>query len=95
LGLPATRVLGDRRRVDLEVAESLVQAPSEDLAALDESLIRLAAHDPVKAEVVKLRFFAGRSMSLGPSPATAERDWAHARLWPHAELTEAGLPHES
>src|SRR5262249_41719750 len=41
---------GDRRRVDLEVAASLVQAPSEDLAALDEALTRLTAHDSVKAE---------------------------------------------
>src|SRR5262245_4865700 len=54
---------GGRQRVELEAAESLVQAPSEDLVALDEALTRLTAHDPVKAEVVKLRFFAGLTMS--------------------------------
>jgi RNA polymerase sigma factor (TIGR02999 family) len=86
---------GDRRRVSLEAAESLVQAPSEDLLALDEALTRLAAHDPVKAEVVKLRFFAGQTMpevahALDISLATAERYWTYARLWLYAELTEAG-----
>ena len=84
---------GQRRRVDLEVADSVVAA-SEDLPALDEALTRLAAHDPVKAEVVKLRFFAGLTMpeiaqALGFSLATAERYWTYARLWLYAELTDA------
>jgi RNA polymerase sigma factor (TIGR02999 family) len=86
---------GGRRRVDLEVAEPLVQAPSEDLVALDEALGRLAAHDPVKAEVVKLRYFAGLTMpevaeALGLSLATVERYWAYARLWLYSELSEGG-----
>ena len=84
---------GDRRRLPLEVAASLVQAPSEDLDALDEALSRLAAHEPVKAEVVKLRFFAGLTMpevarSLDLSLATVERYWTYARLWLYAELTD-------
>jgi RNA polymerase sigma factor (TIGR02999 family) len=88
---------GDRRRVDLEAAESLMQAPSEDLAALDEALTRLTAHDPVKAEVVKLRFFAGLTMSevaqaLNLSLATAERYWTYARLWLYAELSDEDAP---
>ena len=82
---------GDRRRVSLEMAESVVEAPSEDLLALDEALTRLTAHDPIKAEVVKLRFFAGLTMSevaqaLGISVPTAERYWAFARTWLYAEL---------
>ncbi len=82
---------GDRQRISLEAAESLVQAPSEDLVALDEALIRLTAHDPVKAEVVKLRFFAGLTMpevarTLNISLATAERYWTFARTWLYAEL---------
>jgi RNA polymerase sigma factor (TIGR02999 family) len=90
---------GQRRRLSLEAAESLVKAPSEDLAALDEALTRLTAHDPVKADVVKLRFFAGLTMpevaqSLDISLATAERYWSYARLWLYAELTEAGRPNE-
>jgi RNA polymerase sigma factor (TIGR02999 family) len=83
---------GDHRRLSLEVAESLVQAPSEDLDALDEALTRLTAHDPSKAEVVKLRFFAGLTMpeiaqALDLSLATVERYWTYARLWLYAELT--------
>jgi RNA polymerase sigma factor (TIGR02999 family) len=86
---------GQRRRIDLEVAEALVGEPSEDLPALDEALTRLAAQEPVKAEVVKLRFFAGLTMpevaqALGLSLATAARYWTYARLWLYAELTEAG-----
>jgi RNA polymerase sigma factor (TIGR02999 family) len=84
---------GDRRRVSLEVAESMVQAPSEDLLALDEALTRLTAHDPIKAEVVKLRFFAGLTMpevaqSLDLSLTTAERYWTYARTWLYAELAD-------
>jgi RNA polymerase sigma factor (TIGR02999 family) len=86
---------GDRRRVSLEAAESLVQAPSEDLLALDEALTRLTAHDPIKAEVVKLRFFAGLTMpevarSLRLSLATAERYWTYARTWLYADLADDG-----
>src|SRR4051812_41922190 len=71
---------GQRQRLSLEAAEAIVQAPSEDLPALDEALTRLTAHDPIKAEVVKLRFFAGLTMleiahSLDLSLATVERYW--------------------
>ena len=82
---------GGQQRISLEAAESVVQAPAEDLVALDEALVRLTAHDPVKAEVVKLRFFAGLTMpqvalSLDISLATAERYWTFARTWLYAEL---------
>jgi RNA polymerase sigma factor (TIGR02999 family) len=84
---------GNRQRVALEAAESLVQAPSEDLLAIDEALTRLSDHDPIKAEVVKLRFFAGLSMpeiaqALELSLATVERYWTYARTWLYAELSE-------
>jgi RNA polymerase sigma factor (TIGR02999 family) len=84
---------GDRRRVSLEAAESMVEAPSEDLLALDEALTRLTEHDPIKAEVVKLRFFAGLTMpeiaqALDISLATAERYWTYARTWLYAELAD-------
>jgi RNA polymerase sigma factor (TIGR02999 family) len=84
---------GDRRRVELEAAASLVQAPSEDLLALDEALNRLAEHDPVKAEVVKLRFFAGLTMpeiaqALDLSLTTVERYWTFARTWLYADLAD-------
>ena len=58
----------------------------DDLVALDEALNRLAEHDPVKAELVKLRYFAGLTIeqaaaALGISPATAKRYWSYSRAW--------------
>ncbi|MBL8818167.1 MAG: sigma-70 family RNA polymerase sigma factor [Planctomyces sp.] len=84
---------GGQQRISLEAAESMVQAPSEDLVALDEALDRLNAHCPMKAEVVKLRFFAGLTMpqialTLNISLATAERYWTYARTWLYAELSD-------
>ncbi len=86
---------GGRQRLDLDEACPIVQPPSDDLLALDEALTRLAARDPVRAELVKLRFFAGLTMpevaqALGLSLATAERHWTFARVWLYAELTGEG-----
>ena len=83
---------GGRVRIELNEACRLVHAPSDDLLALDEALTRLAARDPVRADLVKLRFFAGLTMpeaaqALGISLATAERYWTFARTWLYAELT--------
>jgi RNA polymerase sigma factor (TIGR02999 family) len=87
---------GRRQRVELDDAGPVVEAPDMNLIALDEALTRLAERDPVKAELVKLRFFAGLTMpqaaaSLGISLATAERYWVFARTWLYAELAEEGL----
>jgi RNA polymerase sigma factor (TIGR02999 family) len=64
-----------------------------DLLALDEALTELAAKDQAKAELVKLRYFAGLTLeeagrALGISPATADRWWAYARAWLHARITD-------
>jgi RNA polymerase sigma factor (TIGR02999 family) len=85
---------GGRKRVDLDESAAVSPAPGDDLVALDEALGRLAAREPVKAELVKLRFFAGLTMPeaarvLGLSLATAERYWTYARVWLYAELTDA------
>ncbi len=85
---------GHYQRISLEAAEPQEQAPGEDLVALDQALTRLTAHDPIKAEVVKLRYFAGLTMpeiaqTLNVSLATAERHWTYARTWLFAELTDA------
>ena len=82
-------------RVDLEAAGFLAKEPSEDLEALDEALNKLAAEDPAKAELVKLRFFAGLTMPeiarvMKISLATAERHWTYARTWLYAELKDRG-----
>jgi RNA polymerase sigma factor (TIGR02999 family) len=83
---------GGRRRVDLDDAHRVADMPDDDLLDLDDALKRLAALDPTRAELVKLRFFAGLTMpeaaaALGISLATAERYWAFARTWLYAELT--------
>ncbi len=82
---------GDRKRVELDEALSLAE-PRDDLLALDEALTRLAVEEPVKAELVKLRYFAGLTLEeaaacLGVSPATAKRYWAVARAWLYAALS--------
>jgi RNA polymerase sigma factor (TIGR02999 family) len=83
---------GGRQRIELDEACPVVGPPSDDLLALDEALTRLAERDPVRAELVKLRFFAGLTMpeaaqALGLSLATAERHWTFVRVWLYAELT--------
>jgi len=86
---------GARLRVELEAARFLEKDTSEDLEAVDEALSKLAAEDPPKAELVKLRFFAGLTMAeiaqvLKISLATAERHWTYARTWLYAELKDRG-----
>jgi RNA polymerase sigma factor (TIGR02999 family) len=83
----------EHQRVDLEPDGLVSAAPSLDPLALDEALSRLAAIEPAKAELVKLRFFAGLTMpeaaaALDISLATAERYWTFARSWLYAELDD-------
>jgi len=59
---------------------------ASDLIALDEALARLAEEDKLKAEVVKLRYFAGLTVeqtaeALGISATTVKLHWAYARAW--------------
>lgn len=65
--------------------------PQEDLLALDEALQQLEAEDAVKAQLVKLRFFAGVSLEdaanmLGLSVAKTKRYWIYARSWLYGKL---------
>lgn len=83
---------GGARRLELNELDLASPPPNEDLLALDEALSRLEAEDPVKAELVKLRFFAGltdeqAAAALGISRATAARYWAFARAWLFHEIT--------
>jgi len=73
-------------RVPLSDVEPAAEAPAEELLALDAALDRFAEVDPVKAELVKLRYFGGLSeeeaaAALGISRATASRYWTFARAW--------------
>jgi RNA polymerase sigma factor (TIGR02999 family) len=82
---------GALQRIEFDQACSVAASPREELLELDEALTRLASLNPMRAEVVKLRFFAGLTMpevaeALGISLPTAERYWAFARTWLFAEL---------
>lgn len=82
---------GDLRRVNLDEACPWTDAPSDDLVALDEALARLEQEAPEKAELVKLRYFAGFSLEeaatlQGVSLATAKRHWTYARAWLFSSL---------
>ena len=82
---------GGLGRIDLDVVATIGDVRSEDLLALDEALEQLAAIEPVVAEVVKLRYFAGLTTeqaghALGISLRTANRHWAFARAWLYAQL---------
>jgi RNA polymerase sigma factor (TIGR02999 family) len=84
-------------RHELGAVELMAPELGEDLLALDEALDLLAKKDPVKAELVKLRHFAGLTVdqtaqALGISPATADRYWAYARAWLYAELSRGAAP---
>jgi RNA polymerase sigma factor (TIGR02999 family) len=78
---------GGCRRLDLGAIEpALEEGDGDRLVALDEALRQLEAEDPRKAQLVKLRFFAGltaaqAAAALGVSTSTAEKDWAYARSW--------------
>jgi RNA polymerase sigma factor (TIGR02999 family) len=88
---------GGRKHLGWEDVGSLAEEQPEDLVDLDEALTRLAAEDPTKAELVKLRFFAGLTMPeiarlMKISLATAERHWTYARTWLYAELNDRDDP---
>jgi RNA polymerase sigma factor (TIGR02999 family) len=77
---------GNRERVPLSDVDVAGEPPAEEILALDKALDRFAAQDPVRAELVKLRYFAGLSeaeaaTALGISRATASRYWTYARAW--------------
>jgi RNA polymerase sigma factor (TIGR02999 family) len=82
---------GGSQRVAVDEAVSVSCTPDDDLLALDEALAKLASREPGKAELVKLRYFAGLSLdeaaeALGISRATAKRHWTYARAWLYAEI---------
>jgi RNA polymerase sigma factor (TIGR02999 family) len=85
---------GAHQRVPLDAVDPPAARdgePLEDLLALDEALQQLEAEDPIKAKLVKLRYFTGVSLEetarlLDISPATAKRYWVYARSWLYGKL---------
>jgi RNA polymerase sigma factor (TIGR02999 family) len=86
---------GGARRVTLDAMELTLDDPSPDLLALDEALLELEQKHPQKAQLVKLRYFAGLTMdeaaaAMGISPRTAGRAWSYARAWLYARINDHG-----
>ena len=82
---------GDRHRIEMDEVEIQVGGPTDDLLALDEALNKLQQRDKVKADLVKLRFFAGltneqAAQALDISASTADNYWAYARCWLRVEM---------
>jgi RNA polymerase sigma factor (TIGR02999 family) len=90
-----------RRPHDLQSNVAAAPEPADKLLALDAALIKFAEHDPLKARLVELRYFAGLSGDqvaeiLGISPSTADRHWVYARAWLRNEIevcNEQGREH--
>lgn len=84
---------GEFSRVTIEDSDVEVEVQLDELLDVNHVLDKLVQHDPAKAEVVKLRYFAGLTMSevaevMGISLPTANRYWAYARAWLFREIAE-------
>jgi len=84
---------GDRKKAAFQEEITSAEEPSVDLIALDEALAKLEAEEPIRANVVKLRYFAGLTIEqtaklLNISTATADRHWACARSWLFKEISK-------
>jgi RNA polymerase sigma factor (TIGR02999 family) len=82
---------GDRKRIRFDDADLAKEGASDEIIALDGALERLSKKDKVKADLVKLRYFAGLTIEqtaevLNISATTAKRYWAYARAWLVREL---------
>jgi len=85
---------GNLLRVNIENLDVPSPEDSDVVLAVDEALDKLAEHDKVGAELIKLRFFAGlpnteAAQMLGLSERTAKRTWAYARAWLLRELSRS------
>jgi len=82
----ALRHGGGQQRLDIDEIEISAPAKDDELLAINDALEKFAALDKQKAELVKLRFFAGLNIEeaaqiLGISAPTAKRWWAYSRAW--------------
>jgi RNA polymerase sigma factor (TIGR02999 family) len=89
----AIRHGGGLQRVDLDGLDVAGAGGDDELLAIHEALEKFAAQDKQKAELVKLRYFAGLTIEqaadvLGISVATAKRHWAYSRAWLLREIKE-------
>ena len=88
----AVRHGGGQIRVEEEHLEDRVLVPDDDrILAVSDAMDRLAAVDPKKAELVKLRYFAGMTIeeaarTIDISVPTAKRWWVFAKAWLYREM---------
>ena len=91
---------GGAEKLPIEFAENVAAAgPTTDLVALDEALTRLRTEEPVKCEVVEMRFFGGLNNQeiaevLDVSSRTVERHWRFAKAWLYRALSSGGTSNE-
>ena len=77
---------GDRRRQELDEACAVLEPPTDDVLGVHEALAELEARDPLKAQIVLLRYFTGLTMDetaavLGLAERTLDRHWRYIRAW--------------
>jgi RNA polymerase sigma factor (TIGR02999 family) len=82
---------GGARRIPLNLLDLAEKGDREEILALDEAIRRLEEHTPEIAAVVRLRFFAGLTVSqtaeaLSMGRRSVDRAWAYARVWLYREL---------
>lgn len=88
-----------QRRQEFNSDLFVATEPNDELLAVDAAVTKLATHDPQKARLVELRFFAGLTGAqaaevLGISPSSADRHWVFARAWLRRELGVGQRPEE-
>jgi RNA polymerase sigma factor (TIGR02999 family) len=87
----ALRHGGGQVRVDIQQLDLASPEDDDQLLAVNDALDKLAAQDPIEAELVKLRYFVGMTVEeaaslLGISDRTARNYWTHARTWLYHEI---------
>lgn len=85
---------GDMERVPLDQVDVAIESDTEQIIKVHEALEKLAMKDPMKAQLIKLRFFAGLKIPeaadvLGISTTTAKRHWTFARVWLLDQLNDS------
>lgn len=88
---------GGFQQVELDLGAIAEPRQDIDLVALDDALNRLASQDWRKAELVKLRYFAGLTIrqaaaALGIAESTADADWAYAQSWLRVAMSADAAP---
>ena len=88
---------GGQHKAELHTPDLAIEGPSDDLIALDEAITKLSKEEPIVANLVKMRYFAGLTLEqsaeiLGIARRTADRYWAYARAWLHKEIAKGDKP---